>query len=333
MSLFSGCGGSSTGYKLAGFNVLYANEFVRMAQRTYFANHPDTYLDVRDIREVKGREILKTCGLKAGELDILDGSPPCQAFSSAGTREQGWNEVKKYSDTAQRTDDLYFEFARILKELKPKVFITENVPGLISGVAKGYFLDIVDVLEKTGYKVIANVLNSEDYGVPQSRRRLFTIGLREDLTNLAALTFPNKATGTLTVREVFPHIAYIRRTYKGRMAMRPSDVPSPTITASDAINSLTAGFSCGGWVETKEGGIRKYTLKELRVICGFPSDFKLVGTFEERWERLGRAVPPLMMYYLADHVRSKVLSKVWKHHPPTGEKWRAPSGLKRIIHD
>jgi len=125
-STFSGCGGSSLGYKMAGFHVVWANEFIPAAQDTYRANHPDTILDPRDIRTVTGADILAAVGMNQGDLDLFDGSPPCASFSTAGKREAGWGKVKAYSDTKQRTDDLFFEYARLLREIQPKVFVAEE---------------------------------------------------------------------------------------------------------------------------------------------------------------------------------------------------------------
>ena len=115
VSTFSGCGGSCLGYEMAGYNVLYANEFIPEAQRTYRANHKNVCLDTRDIRVIQPEEILEMTKLKKGELDLFDGSPPCSSFSILGKREKGWGKVKTYSDTKQRTDDLFFEYIRILK--------------------------------------------------------------------------------------------------------------------------------------------------------------------------------------------------------------------------
>ena len=87
---FAGGGGSDTGWEMAGFDVIWANEFVPSAQETYRANHPATHLDCRDVKLVTAEEILAACGLKVGELDVFSGSPPCQSFSTAGKREKGW---------------------------------------------------------------------------------------------------------------------------------------------------------------------------------------------------------------------------------------------------
>jgi DNA (cytosine-5)-methyltransferase 1 len=116
VSTFSGCGGSSLGYKLAGYKVIWANEFIPRAAEVYKLNHNGTPINSNDIRNIKPEDILKETGLKKGELDLLDGSPPCATFSMSGKREQHWNKVKKYSDTKQRTDDLFLEYIRILRK-------------------------------------------------------------------------------------------------------------------------------------------------------------------------------------------------------------------------
>ena len=119
ISLFSGTGGSSLGYKLAGLKVLLSNEFVEAAWECYEANFPGTVCLHEDIRKLTGDIILSKVGLKKGELDVLDGSPPCASFSTAGKREKKWGTVTKYSDVEQRVDDLLFEYARILGEIQP----------------------------------------------------------------------------------------------------------------------------------------------------------------------------------------------------------------------
>jgi DNA (cytosine-5)-methyltransferase 1 len=95
VSLFAGAGGSSTGYRLAGGKVLAINEFLEEAQDTYRANYPNTHIFPQDIRELTGEMILNQIGVKRGELDILDGSPPCASFSTAGKKEKMWGQVKK----------------------------------------------------------------------------------------------------------------------------------------------------------------------------------------------------------------------------------------------
>ena len=181
ISTFSGCGGSSTGYRMAGFKILWASEFIDAARESYAANKaPYTILDGRDIRQVQATDILQAINMKPGELDLFDGSPPCASFSTAGKREAGWGKIKKYSDKAQRTDDLFFEFSRLVRGVQPKTFVAENVSGLVKGTAKGYFLEILKELKSCGYRVSCKVLDAQWLGVPQARQRTIFIGVRED---------------------------------------------------------------------------------------------------------------------------------------------------------
>ena len=181
-STFSGCGGSCLGLALAGFRVAWANEFLPVAATSHKANFPDTTLDLRDVKTIQPEEILAALHLKRGELDLLDGSPPCQAFSSAGLRSKGWGKERRYEHGAtQKNEDLFFEFVRILEGLAPRAFVAENVAGLARGVAKGYFLDILARLKAAGYKVKARLLDAQWLGVPQSRQRIFFVGTRLDL--------------------------------------------------------------------------------------------------------------------------------------------------------
>jgi DNA (cytosine-5)-methyltransferase 1 len=325
-STFAGCGGSSTGYRMAGFKVLYANEFIPAAAETYRANaHPGTIVDETDIRRVSGVDILKATGLRVAELDVLDGSPPCSAFSTAGKREAGWGKAKSYSDGAvQVVDDLFFEYARLVDELQPRVFVAENVSGLVKGTAKGYFKRILAALREPGYRVEARLLDAQWLGVPQARQRLIFVGVRDDL-DLAAPAHPLPLPYRYTIRDALAGVskADTSEVSIGRYAIgkewhriqpgtksekylslvRPSpDAPCPTVTAKAAdvtAASVTHPTEC-----------RKFTLPELRRICGFPDDFALTGGYEAGAERLGRAVPPVMMSHIAATVSDKILVRL-----------------------
>jgi DNA (cytosine-5)-methyltransferase 1 len=416
-STFSGCGGSCLGFRMAGFRTVYASEFVPAAADTYEANHPGVPVDRRDIREVTGADILRIAGVDA--VDVLEGSPPCASFSTAGRRAEHWGQVKKYSDTEQRTDDLFFEFARILGELQPRVFVAENVAGLVKGVAKGYFKRIHAALAANGYRVRARVLDAQWLGVPQMRSRVIFIGVREDLGRDPV--FPSPLPYRYTIRDALPWIA--GEVHRGTSA--PSwrreetvsvDEPIPTILADtgrpgrtsgqfDLVEEFVVEVGAGGTYGTEEwrtvdepvgtigtspstgngrspsgvvrtrkvaageavdddvapslegyavgrewetlrpgrksdrylnlvrpnangpvptvtaaggsagagapGGVasvthptekRKFTIAELRRLCGFPDDFVLTGSYAQQWERLGRAVPPPMMRAVAAEV-------------------------------
>lgn len=237
ISTFSGCGGSCLGYRMAGFKVRWANEFVPEAQATYKANHPESILDTRDIRRIQPEEILSATGLQPGELDLFDGSPPCASFSTAGKREKGWGKVKQYSDTTQRTDDLFFEYARLLRGLQPKVFVAENVRGLVIGSAKGYYLEIFRHLESCGYVVKSALIDAQWCGVPQSRSRIIFIGVRKDLG--LSPVFPKPFTYRYSLKEALPHIRRAVHDTKGLFST--GDIthrPCPAITVGPkSLNS------------------------------------------------------------------------------------------------
>lgn len=360
-SLFAGGGGSSTGYRMAGFKVLYANEFVEAAAETYRTNaSPSTVVDSTNVRELSAEELMARAGVARGELDVLDGSPPCSSFSTAGRREEKWGQVSKYSDTAQRTDDLFYEYARLVEGVQPRVFVAENVSGLVKGTAKGYFKAILARLRSCGYRVEARLLDAKWLGVPQQRQRLIFIGVREDLG--LGPVFPKPMPFTYSVAEVLdaevvwdphgqfnvsahidrpvntitttPSLWQVRahgtsnidpetgqdlsfqkhaiskeweklgpgqgsRKYLSLIRQDP-DRPSFTITAA------AGGISAAVTHATEP---RKFNLVELRALCSFPADFVLLGTFTQRWERLGRAVPPVMMRHIASTVRDEVLAK------------------------
>jgi DNA (cytosine-5)-methyltransferase 1 len=238
-STFAGGGGSSTGYRMAGCKVVYANELTESARDSYAANMaPGTVLDGRDIRTVQAEDILTATGLGVGELDIFDGSPPCVSFSTAGKREKGWGRVTTSHDATQRQDDLFHEFARLLKGLQPRAFVAENVSGLIKGTAKGYFLEILRALRACGYRVEAKLLDAQWLGVPQARQRLIFVGMRLDLD--ARPAFPAPLGFRYSVRDALPWITKCVHDTQGSYRQRGSvtDEPCPTITVGHpSLNS------------------------------------------------------------------------------------------------
>ena len=207
LSTFAGGGGSSTGYRLAGGKILAVNEFVPEAQNTYRENYPNTLIIPGDIKKLSGKDFLEKINLKPGELDLLDGSPPCSAFSMAGSVSHGkgnthadaFGKKKKYSDIegVENVEDLFFEFLRVAEEIKPKVIIGENVEGLTMGEAKEYFHRIQNTFEQIGYLVVADVLNASYFGVPQSRKRTFFIAVREDVAEKVGINF-------MTMYQLYP---------------------------------------------------------------------------------------------------------------------------------
>ena len=373
ISTFAGGGGSSTGYRLAGGKVLCINEFVEEAVKTYGENYPETHILPGDIKKLNGKDFLDASGLKVGEVDILDGSPPCSAFSVAGKlshniheeeridlfgnvtiekvsgkHSDGWNQTKNYSDgkTVENIEDLFFEFLRVAEEIKPKVIIAENVKGLTIGEAKTYFNKILNTFEEIGYEVVAKVLDSRYYGVSQTRTRVIFIAIRQDVLSDVGLNFmtlstlfPDPSNIVIPVKDVmvgleydaeevkyltdkFTNTAYWKQT-GSKMEIDPPKVltgmdyhpkghhfnlkrvsqyaPAPTLTAMGSADTTAGAFH---WIEP-----RKLTLGELKRIMSLPDDFKLTGKWNQKAERIGRMVPPLMMKAIATSVYEKVLEK------------------------
>lgn len=358
VSTFSGCGGSSLGLTWAGWTVLAAVEFVEAARDTYRSNFPGTPIVSTDIRDLNGDELRDVAAARAvklgvpfSEIDLLEGSPPCSPFSMAGNRAKTWGHRKAYSETVQTSDDLFFEFARLVAEIRPRAFVAENVPAIATGVARGYFKEIIAALAAPGYRVSARVLDSQWLGVPQARRRMIIVGMRTDQDVDPSTTYPRPLPYRYSIRDALPWVSAVTT----RRGIESADGPPPTIqthgnayTRSEisplvdpdvapdvTVDADEKGPSLGAfaigreWDRLRPGessdryfnlvrphpgepaptitqtagiagaaGIthpherRKFSIPELRRLSGFPDDFRLTGTYRQRWERIGRAVPP-----------------------------------------
>jgi len=179
-SCFSCGGGSSFGYKLAGFDVIGHNDIDPKMVEVYKENHKPKYSFLESITTFAKRKDLPK---ELYELDVLDGSPPCSSFSMAGNREKDWGKEKKFREgqELQVLDTLFFDFIDLANELKPKVVVAENVKGLLLGNAKQYVIKIYEAFDKAGYTCQHFLLNASKMGVPQKRERVFFIALRKDL--------------------------------------------------------------------------------------------------------------------------------------------------------
>ena len=182
ISFFAGGGGSSCGYKLAGGDCLFVNEFQQVAVDTYLENWPDTPHICGDIKNVTGRQIMEMTGLKKYELDILDGSPPCPPFSMSGKKKEGWNQEKvAYGMKQKNIEDLTWEMIRIAGEMMPRVIVCENVKGLTMDYARDHLNKMVKDFEELGYSTTYKVVNGIHFGVPQKRQRVFIVSVRNDV--------------------------------------------------------------------------------------------------------------------------------------------------------
>ncbi len=179
-SCFACGGGSTMGYKLAGFDVLGCNEIDPKMMDAYVTNHKPKYSYLEPIQDFKNRKDLPK---ELYNLDILDGSPPCSSFSMAGNRDKDWGKEKKFREgqAEQVLDTLFFDFIDLAEELQPKVVVAENVKGLLLGNAKEYVRKIYKAFDKAGYYCQHWLLDASKMGVPQRRERVFFICLRKDL--------------------------------------------------------------------------------------------------------------------------------------------------------
>ena len=256
ISTFAGCGGSSLGYSMAGFMELLAVECDNNAVETFKLNFPKVPVYHGDIAKLSVEECLQMTGLKPGELDILDGSPPCQGFSTAGKRQLD-----------DPRNQLFREYVRLLRGLKPKVFIMENVSGMVKGVMKLVFVEILKELKASGYKVSARLLNAMYFGVPQSRQRMIFIGAREDLG--IEPSHPEAETESIPMKNACPDIDYLilgAHGFDGGRVDNASTETSPVIMArgmSSYKYYILEGIELERWKHIPEGGNWQDLPKEL----------------------------------------------------------------------
>lgn len=167
IDLFAGVGGLSMGLRMAGFCVAAAVELDPNSAKTYKLNHPAANIVIGDIRNVRGPSLMRSAGLRKRRVDLLTGCPPCQGFSTLRTKKRG----KAYPD---RRNDLIIEFLRLIRSLRPRAVILENVPGLV--LHDGYET-FCEGISAAGYGYRSAVLDAADFGVPQRRKRLVLVAL------------------------------------------------------------------------------------------------------------------------------------------------------------
>jgi DNA (cytosine-5)-methyltransferase 1 len=318
ISLFAGCGGSSLGYSMAGFRELLAVEWDDNAVETFKLNFPNVPVYHGDIHDCSVDWILETTGLKPGELDILDGSPPCQGFSTAGKRH-----------ITDSRNQLYREYVRILKGLQPKVFVMENVSGMVKGKMKLIFVDIIQELKAAGYKVSARLLNAMYFGVPQSRERMIFIGVREELG--IEPSHPVGETKLIPIRQAFigcnsdnPNYLRTGNVNKIISEMKPGEdgsAASQRLTGNKNkwFNMRRLSWELPGFTITKSEGSstlvhpeqnRVLNISEFKRIGSYPDDFQFIGKYIEQKMRIGNSVPSLFMRSIANHIRREILDKI-----------------------
>lgn len=291
VSLFSGAGGLDLGFLMAGHKVIWANDLYEDAVQTYRQNIGN-HIVCEDISKIRTEDI--------PDCDIVIGGFPCQGFSVANMKRH----------TGDQRNELYKQFIRVLSDKKPKFFLAENVKGILS-LGKGeVFKMILNDFSSLGYKVKYKVLNSADYGVPQTRMRVIIVGVREDIDWDYSYPGPShqqygengklKWVGVSQALRHLPdpdlpnnvanhHYSKYKLDFNGYIGHRKLDPekPAPTVTAR--------GDSKGGVVILPHpNGKRRMSCREVACVQSFPVDFVFAGAGSSIYRQIGNAVPPLM---------------------------------------
>lgn len=333
-SLVSHVGGGSTmGYKLAGFDVIGCNEIDPRMNEVYIKNHNPKYNFCCDIREMVDLAKRKALPEELYNLDILDGSPPCSSFSICGNREEDWGKEKHFREGQKKQvlDTLFFDFIALAKELRPKVVVAENVKGILIADAIKYVRKIYDDLSDAGYYCSHFLLNASKMGVPQNRERVFFVCLRKDLagqflydSSLFEQTpyidmsfnentipmkdfvdYKGKTLGGEYLKLWKEHcegessLADACFRVKGKASFFCETIAyenkaCPTLTAQNKV--LHHGHPC------------RLSVNEVLCVSSFPQDYNFCG--QNFGYVCGMSVPPVMMAQIASRIYEQWLSKI-----------------------
>ena len=333
-SCFACGGGSTMGYKLAGFDVIGHNDIDPKMVEVYKENHKPKFSYLESITTFAKRKDLPK---ELYELDILDGSPPCSSFSMAGNREKDWGKKKKFREgqELQVLDTLFFDFIDLANELKPKVVVAENVKGLLLGNAKQYVIKIYEAFDKAGYTCQHFLLNASKMGVPQRRERVFFIALRKDLspkfmenvdmfTKLPKLElnfnenkikykyFKVNDGSELPMSELVEKYWNLKNKHHNRMSdvlkdlgMKEQRFGDNYVLNDKVPMTLTSG---GGYYREDEP--TTISISDLKLIGSFPLDYNFINnSYNNAKYIIGMSVPPLMTGKIAEQIYNQWLSK------------------------
>ena len=326
IELFAGAGGLALGLEQAGFEHIGLVEYDRSAANTLIMNRPKWNVLCEDIALTTQRDLEKEFHIKKGELDLLSGGAPCQSFSYAGKR-LGLQDVR---------GTMFYHYATFLEQLQPKMFLFENVRGLLSHDHGKTYRTILSIFEEQGYKTYHEVLNAWDYGVPQKRERLITVGIRKDLKNKCAFSFPTKHSYKPIMRDVKldtnPSSDECARysPYKEKVfALVPPGGYWRDIDPEIAKEYMKTCWFMGGGrtgilrrigldepsltVLTNPGmkqtdrchplEVRPFSYRENARIQTFPDDWGFWGTLAEKYRQVGNAVPVKLAFEIGIKIK------------------------------
>lgn len=327
IELFAGAGGLALGIEKAGFHTLGLIEFNKAAADTLRINRPDWNVIHDDIANISCLDLEKFFSIRKGELDLLSGGAPCQAFSYAGKR-MGLEDAR---------GTLFYHYALFLEKLQPKMFLFENVRGLLTHDHGKTYATMIDIFEKAGYIIEKKVLNAWDYGVPQKRERLITIGIRKDLIEKTSYKFPTKHDYKPVLRDVLldcpdgPGVSYGEKKRKifelvpaggywrdidpeiakeymkscwnmeggrtGILRRMSLDEPSLTVLTSPSQKQTERCHPLEA---------RPFTVRENARCQTFPDEWEFSGSVSEQYKQVGNAVPVNLAYEIAKEIRKSL---------------------------
>lgn len=319
MSTFSCGGGSSMGYKLAGCDVIAANDIDPEMAYHYKLNLNPKHYFLCPIKDLLKKELPK----ELYDLDILDGSPPCSTFSMAGSREKAWGKKKHFREgqAEQILDDLFFDYLDLVEHLKPKVAIAENVKGMLQGNAKGYCKLIIERFKAIGYKPQLFLVNAADCGVPQKRERVFFIALRNDIDKPKLVLVPRhrwisagESTSDLQVltddeiRDTVPRqsdLSWWKDTKKGSSYKHAVQKArgKESLFQHQKLDEKTPSctLSANNHVFVHWNVCRKLSYREWKRLGSFPDDYQAKSDKIGKY-MIGMSVPPRMTEQVAKAV-------------------------------
>lgn len=327
IELFAGAGGLALGVEKAGFDTLGLIEFDKNAADTLIKNRPNWNVINDDIANVSCLDLEKKFSLKKGELDLLSGGAPCQAFSYAGKR-LGLEDAR---------GTLFYHYALFLEKLQPKMFLFENVRGLLTHDHGKTYATMLDIFEKAGYTINKQVLNAWEHGVPQKRERLITIGIRNDLVGKTSYTFPKAHDYKPVLRDVLldcpegpgvpygekkkrifelvpaggywrdidPEIAkeYMKSCWDmeggrtGILRRMSLDEPSLTVLTSPSQKQTERCHPLEA---------RPFTVRENARCQTFPDEWEFCGNVSAQYKQVGNAVPVNLAYDIAKEIANSL---------------------------
>lgn len=295
ISLFAGAGGCSLGFQQAGFEIVYAADFDKAAIETYKKNFPGTLAECKDINDIDFSSLLDNLKLNQGEIDILIGGPPCQGFSTAGPRF--WDDPRNH---------LLKQYIRALEIIKPKWFFMENVEGLLTAHNGAYVSETVKAFVKSGYSIRLEKVYSQEYAVPQRRKRVIIIGNRLGIN----FSFPEPSTHT--------HGKIFRKS-PITIEHALEGLPKPIVENRELKYEADFSSTWAAVLKNKSGDVTDHFIQ------------KIDGT---QLERISKLEQGQTMKDLPDHLQhpsfKRRAARRVKDGTPSEKRGGAPSGLKRL---